>query len=114
MRPRLTIPFDIHMTTCLSACSGLAFPETERVSGQLVRQPILAVIQQDHPGFQPEDSKATTELNEYRRRYLENFLVPEVGELWELEETELSNEHEQRTLTDKVEEPEQPLNPGQR
>ena len=102
------------MSTFLSACSGLAFPETERVSGQLVRQPILVLIRQDHPNFQPEDSLATTELNEYRRRYLENFLVREVGELSELEETVLSNVHEQRTLTDKVEEPDLPLTLGQR
>ena len=102
------------MTTFLSACSGLAFPETERVSGLLVRQPILALIRQDYPNFQPTESLATSELNEYRRRYLENFLVREVGELSELEETVLSNVHEQRTLTDKVEEPELPLTLGQR
>ncbi|OGX85417.1 hypothetical protein BEN47_14985 [Hymenobacter lapidarius] len=102
------------MTTFLSACSGLAFPESERVSGLLVRQPILDLLRQDHPSFQPEDSLAATELNEYRRRYLENFLVREVGELSELEEAVLSNVHEHRTLTDKVEEPELPLTRGQR
>ena len=102
------------MTTFLSACSGLPFPESERISGQLVRKPILALIQQDFPGFSEVDSLAASELNEYRRRYLENFLVREVGELTELEETVLSNVHEQRTLTDKVEDQEQPLTRGQR
>ena len=102
------------MTTFLSACSGLAFPETERVSGLLVRQPILALIQQDYPSFQSVDSLSISELNEYRRRYLENFLVREVGELSELEETVLSNVHERRTLTDKVEDQEKPLTLGQR
>ena len=102
------------MTTFLSACSGLAFPENERVSGQLVRQPILELIRQDFPRFIETDSLAISELNEYRRRYLENFLVREVGELTELEETVLSNVHEHRTLTDKVEEHEMLLTRGQR
>lgn len=102
------------MSTFISACSGLAFPESERVRGELVRQPILELIRQDFPRFGPADSLATTELNEYRRRYLENYLVREVGELSELEKTVLSNVHERRTLTDKVEEPEQPLTLGQR
>lgn len=102
------------MDNFISACSGLTFPESERISGELVRQPILALIQQDFPGFTRQDSLAASELNEYRRRYLEKFLVREVGELTELEETVLSNVQEHRTLTDKVEEPETPLTRGQR
>ena len=102
------------MPTFTSACSGLSFPESERISGRLVRQPILELIRQDFPKFGETDSLAVSELNEYRRRYLENFLVHEVGELTELEETVLSNAHERRTLTDKVEEHEMPLTRGQR
>lgn len=101
------------MDSFISACSGLAFPLSERISGELVRQPILELIQQDFPNFTREDSLAASELNEYRRRYLENFLVREVGQLTELEETVLSNVHERRTLTDKVDEQEQPLTLGQ-
>ena len=102
------------MPTFTSACSGLSFPESERISGRLVRRPILELIRQDFPGFGETDSLAVSELNEYRRRYLENFLVREVGELTELEETVLSNVHERRTLTDKVEDQEQTLTLGQR
>ena len=79
------------MPTFISACSGLSFPESERISGQLVRKPILELIQQNFSGFGAADSLAASELNEYCRRYLENFLVREVGELTELEETVLSN-----------------------
>ena len=102
------------MPTFTSACSGLSFPESERLSGQLVRKPILELIQRDSPGFSEADSLAASELNEYRRRYLENFLVREVGELTELEETVLTNVHERRTLTDKVEAEEELLTQGQR
>ena len=102
------------MPTFISDCSGLSFPASERVGGEQVRQPILELIQQDFPRFGPASSLAITELNEYRRRYLENFLVREVGELSELERTVLSNVHEHRTLTDKVEELEPPLTLGQR
>ena len=102
------------MLTFVSDYSGRTFSESERVSGQVVRKPILELIQQDSPKFGVADSLASSELNEYRRRYLENFLVREVGELTELEETVLSNVHERRTLTDKVEDQEKPLTLGQR
>ena len=102
------------MPTFTSACSGQSFPESEQISGRLVRKPILDLIQQDFPAFRPEDSLATSELNEYRRRYLEDFLVREVGELSELERTVLTNVHERRTLSDKVEDQEAPLTLGQR
>ena len=102
------------MLTFVSDYSGRTFSESERVSGQVVRKPILELIQQDSPKFSVADSLASSELNEYRRRYLENFLVREVGELTELEETVLSNVHERRTLTDKVEDQEKPLTLGQR
>ena len=102
------------MPTFTSACSGQSFPESEQISGRLVRKPILVLIQQDFPAFQPEDSLATSELNGYRRRYLEDFLVREVGELSELERTVLTNVHERRTLSDKVEDQEAPLTLGQR
>lgn len=102
------------MPTFISDCSGLSFPVSERVRGELVRQPILELIQLDFPRFGPAGALATTELNEYRRRYLENYLVREVRELSDLEAIVLSNVHEQRTITDKVEEREPPLTPGQR
>ena len=102
------------MLTFVSDYSGRTFSESERVSGQVIRKPILELIQQDSPKFSVADSLASSELNEYRRRYLENFLVREVGELTALEETVLSNVHERRTLTDKVEDQEKPLTLGQR
>ena len=102
------------MLTFVSDYSGRTFSESERVSGQVIRKPILELIQQDSPKFGVADSLASSELNEYRRRYLENFLVREVGELTALEETVLSNVHERRTLTDKVEDQEKPLTLGQR
>ena len=102
------------MTTFVSDCSGLSFPASEKISGQLVRQPILELIQQEHPQFGREGWLAASELNDYRRRYLENFLIREVKELSELEETVLSNVQEHRTLTDKVEDREVPLTLGQR
>ena len=102
------------MLTFVSDYSGRTFSESERVSGQVIRKPILELIQQDSPKFSVADSLASSELNEYRRRYLENFLVREVGELTALEETVLSNVHERRTLTDKVEDQEKSLTLGQR
>jgi uncharacterized membrane protein len=102
------------MSTFISACSRNSFPESERVNGRLVRLPILELIQKDFPHFTANDDLALTELNEYRRRYLENFLIREVGELSALEETVLSNVHEHTLLADKIEENDSPLSLGQR
>lgn len=102
------------MTTFISACSGRPYPDTEKISYQELRQPILDLVQREHPAFGPGDCLAETELDEYRRRYLEDFLVREVGELSRLEEIVLSNVHERALLADKIEEPDAPLTLGQR
>ena len=102
------------MTTFVSSCSNQVFPESERVRGALVRPPILALIKQDYPHFRVTDDLSLSELNEYRRKYLENFLIREVGELTLLEENVLSNVNERRTLSDKLEDDDAPLSRGQR
>jgi uncharacterized membrane protein len=100
--------------TFISDCSGREFPEADRVSGRTVRQPILELIQKDQPRFSEDDYLALAELNEYRRKYIQNYLLKEVGQLSELEQTVLSNLQAQATLTDKLEDDVEPLTLGQR
>jgi uncharacterized membrane protein len=100
--------------TFISACSGREFPLSEQISGRLVRPTLRALIQQEHPGFQLDDVMAVSELNTYRRQYIQNYLLQEVGELSELEQTVLNNLQDHHTLTDKLEDDAPPLTLGQR
>ncbi|GAB2955300.1 DUF1003 domain-containing protein [Hymenobacter coalescens] len=101
-------------STFVSACSGREFPLSERVSGRSLRATLLALVQQQHPQFGPDDALAVSELNHFRRQYLQNYLLREVGDLTELEQTVLDHLQARSTLTDKLEDDADPLTLGQR
>ena len=72
------------MERFISDVSQKEFPQTDKVSGHVVRQPILELIQKDHPDFTDEHCLSLTELNYYREKYISGFLVKELDELSEL------------------------------
>ncbi|MCB9232214.1 MAG: DUF1003 domain-containing protein [Bacteroidia bacterium] len=90
--------------TFYSDLSGQEFPLSERISGHSLRRSILQLIQKEKPGFSEENYISLTELNRYRERYISDYLVRDMGELTELEETVLNSLGDKTTLTDKVEE----------
>ncbi|MBC6990539.1 DUF1003 domain-containing protein [Hymenobacter sp. BT491] len=100
--------------TFISACSGREFPVSEQVDGHTLRPTLLTLIQQDHPDFTRDNYLAISELNTYRRQYIQNYLLREVGELSDLEQTVLDHIEGHSTLTDKLEEEVEPLTLGQR
>ncbi|TGE23884.1 DUF1003 domain-containing protein [Hymenobacter aquaticus] len=100
--------------TFVSACSGREFPLTEQVSGQLLQPALLALIRQTHPNFTADDVLAQSELNGYRRQYMQQYLLREVGELSALEQTVLDHLQADSTLSDKLEDDVPPLTLGQR
>lgn len=103
------------MQTFTSDISGKEFPESDRVSGYVVRQPILELIRKDHPEFTPDHCISLTELNYYREKYISGFLVKELNELSELKNNVLDALKNQTTISDKLElEDARPLTPGQR
>jgi uncharacterized membrane protein len=51
----------------------------------LVRKPLVELIKKDHPGFNDTCSLAMSELNEYREKYIADFLQQELGQLDEME-----------------------------
>ncbi|GAB3300065.1 DUF1003 domain-containing protein [Hymenobacter humi] len=87
---------------------------SEQVSGRMLRPALLQLVQLDHPDFTADDSLAMSELNEYRRKYIQSYLLREVGELNVLERTVLEHLQNDHTLTDKLEEEGVPLTLGQR
>ena len=65
----------------ISDISGKEFSNKERVPAKLVRQPILDIIKQDNPDFDDSCSLAASELNQYRSKYISDFLEQELGQL---------------------------------
>lgn len=102
------------MKTFVSDISGKEFPERERISGKLVRTPILDVIKQENPRFDENCSLAMSELNHYREQYIANFLVKEMGDLSVMENRVLEALKNKTLLTDKLEDEMQQLTFGQR
>ena len=91
------------METFISDISKIEFPIGEKISGNLIRDPIVELIKKDHPGIGHESNISITELNKYKQIYISKFLVKELGELNELEETVLDSLQKKNLLVDKVE-----------
>jgi uncharacterized membrane protein len=92
------------MNTFLSDLSKKEFPLNEKIAANSVRPSILEIIKREHPDFINSSAcLALTELNIYRQKYIAEYLLKEVGELSELENTVLDAVRNRNTLTDKVE-----------
>ena len=103
------------MKTFQSDISNGEFPISERVSGKMVRQSILELIQKDYPQFTPDNYLSVGELNTFRELYIESFLKKQIGSLTELDQTVLGSLKDKTTLTDKLDgEDMQPMTFGQR
>ena len=94
------------MKTFISDISKQEFSAGERISAKTIRPSILTTIQREHPEFNQACHLAVSELNQFRQKYIGDYLVREVGELSELEKTVLSALKSRSTLTDKIEEDE--------
>jgi len=102
------------MNTFISDLSGKEFPAGERISGDTIRSSILQSIKQDHPSFGQGCCLSLSELNMYRQKYIAGFLLNEVGELSDLEQTVLGAMENRKTLVDKIEDTEEIPTLGQR
>jgi uncharacterized membrane protein len=102
------------METFRSDISNVEFPVIEKISAKTIRHSILSLIQNDYPKFSHEGFLSRTELNHYKEKAITDYLVKEVGELSELEKTVLTSVTNNNTLTDKIDDDEQILTPGQR
>ncbi|MBL7891142.1 MAG: DUF1003 domain-containing protein [Bacteroidia bacterium] len=103
------------MDTFISDISKKEFPITEKVLGKFIRPSIFAKIRQEYPDFKVSGCISTNELNVFRQKYISSFMVKELKELSELEETVLNSLKSENTLVDKVEDAlETRLTTGQR
>jgi uncharacterized membrane protein len=100
------------MKTFFSDISSKEYPASEKVSARSLRPAIISIIQKDHPEFKSTSCLSVSELNVYREKYIADFLVNEIGEITDLENTVLNALRRKQTISDKVEERET-LTPGQ-
>ena len=77
------------MKTFKSQLSGKEYTISERISGEIVRDSILALIQKDYPAFTTDQYLSVSELSFYREKYISDYLQQQVGELTALEKTVL-------------------------
>ncbi len=90
------------MKTFISDISSNEFPISDRISGSTVNHTIINLIQKEYPTFDDDKFLSISELNHYREKYISEYLVKDVGELSELENTVLTSLKDQTTLTDKL------------
>ena len=103
------------MKTFYSDLSKKEFPVSEKISGKSVRKSILSLIQNDNPQFTTDNFLSLSELNLYRKNYIEHFLNNQISNLTDLEKTVLVSLKDNSTLTDKLDiEDSQSMTFGQR
>lgn len=90
--------------TFISDLSKNEFPLTDKVSGEIIRKPILALLKADFPDFTTDQFLSITELNLYRERYISNYLSNEIGELSKIEDTVSEEFTESSSTVSKMEE----------
>ena len=101
-------------STFKSAISDLSFPEKEKIWGKSIHDPILGLIIKDHPNFGKNDCIAVKELNQYRQKYISNYLSTEIGTLSDLEKSVISSLKEDKSIVSIVEDEEEVRSFGQR
>lgn len=90
-----------------STLSGEEFPKSEMVPAKQIRETIFTLIKSEHPKFNKNSAISISELNHYRQKYLESYLLNEAGQLTQLEKEVLSSIEKQDLITaGSLEEPE--------
>ena len=90
------------MKTFRSDISNDEFQNTDKVSARTIRHAILNLIQKDHPQFSHDSHLSVSELNQYRKKHIAEYLTKEIGELKEPEKKVLTAITDNTTLSDKL------------
>ncbi len=101
-------------STFKSAISDLEFPESEKIWGKSIHDPVLGIIVKDHPSFCDTDWIGVQELNVYRQKYISNYLSAEMGALSDLEKNVITSLKEDKSIVSIVEDEEETRSFGQK
>lgn len=102
------------MESFISDLSKKEFPGRERVSAKTIRPAILNMMVMEHPGFDDNAHCSITELNMYRQKFIQDYLLKEVGEISVLEDTVLNSLQKKEMLVNKIEDADEKVTLGQR
>lgn len=98
-----------------SDISGLAFPVSEKIKGNDIRNTLFEFIRTEYPSFSEEMCLSESELNAFRHKYISTMLSKEIGQLGELENKVLNSINDQTILSDQLDDDKmQSLTYGQR
>ena len=97
------------MSTFRSDLSGKEFPENERVSAKNLRQSLLHFINKTHPNFSKNCFLSIEEMNDYREKYISEFLNKKLGNLTEVEKQVIQSVSKNTMISTEVEEDEQEI-----
>jgi uncharacterized membrane protein len=100
--------------TFKSAISNHSFPESEKIWGKSIHDPILGLITEDFPSFSDQDCIAVKELNEYRQKYISRYLSTEIGTLSDLEKSVINSLKEDKSIVSIAEDEEEVRSFGQK
>ncbi|GGG30308.1 DUF1003 domain-containing protein [Pontibacter amylolyticus] len=92
------------MKTAVCHLTKRHLPLNQLVLGATIHRPIFKLIQADYPDFTDESYVAIGNLNVYRKKYLEQMLEKELGEISELEKEVLDSIQENELLSSNIEE----------
>ena len=102
------------MSTFRSDLSGKEFPENERVSAKNLRQSLLHFINKTHPEFSKSCFLSIEEMNDYREKYISEFLNKKLGNLTEVEKQVIQSVSKNTMISTEVEEDEKEITFGQK
>ena len=102
------------MSTFRSDLSGKEFAENERVSAKNLRQSLLNFINKTHPNFSKNCFLSIEEMNDYREKYISEFLNKKLGNLTEVEKQVIQSVSKNTMISTEVEEDEQKTSFGQK
>ena len=102
------------MNTFRSDLSGKEFAENEKISAKNIRQSLLHFINKTHPNFSKSCFLSIEEMNDYREKYISEFLNKKLGNLTEVEKQVIQSVSKNTMISTEVEEDEQEITFGQK
>lgn len=89
-----------------SDISKLEFPDDQKVYASQIEKSIFQLIVQSNTSFTNESVLSIKELNEFRKKFISSLLSDDVDTLSELEKLVLNALHENKVITDDIDEKE--------
>ena len=102
------------MSTFRSDLSGKEFTENEKISAKNIRQSLLHFINKTHPNFSKSCFLSIEEMNDYREKYISEFLNKKLGNLTEVEKQVIQSVSKNTMISTEVEEDEKEITFGQK